>query len=326
MSKSVLVTGADGFIGSHLSEMLLSLNYKVNIVTQYNSFNYHGWIDHSENFKKFNIYHGDLRDDKFCKKITKNKDIIFNLASLVAIPFSYDSPKLYFDNNVGLTINLLNSCIENKVKRFIQMSSSEVYGTAKYTPMDELHPLQAQSPYSASKISADAAAHSFYCSYGLPVSIVRPFNTYGPRQSSRAIIPTIISQLLLNKKDINLGDTSPTRDFNYVTDTCRAIISLSNSKKAIGQTVNIGSGTEISIKNLFFKINKIMKLDSKIKSDNKRLRPKNSEVKRLICDNKRLKTLTHFKSKISLDEGLKKTIDWFSNQKISNLKANTYVK
>lgn len=326
MKKSALITGAEGFIGSHLCEMLYKLNYKVNVVTQYNSFNSHGWLENSKYFERYNIYHGDLRDENFCNKITFKKDIVFNLASLIAIPFSYESPKLYFDNNVGLTLNLLNSCRLNKVKRLIHVSSSEVYGTAQYVPIDEKHPLQPQSPYSASKISADAAVFSFYCSYGLPISIVRPFNTYGPRQSSRAIIPTIISQLLSGKKIINLGDLSPTRDFNYVLDTCRGIIEISKSREAIGEIINIGSGSEISIKNLFHLINKIMNLNAKTNSDKSRIRPKKSEVKRLLCDNTKMKRLTNFSNKVSLEEGLKKTIKWMEKQNISSLRPDKYVK
>jgi len=232
-NRKILITGADGFIGSHLTEMLLKENNKIKALSYYNSFNFWGWLDNIPKNKNLEIISGDIRDPHFCKEITKDIDIIFHLAALIAIPYSYIAPDSYVDTNIKGTLNICQSAKENQVKRIIHTSTSEVYGTAKYVPIDENHPLQAQSPYSASKIGADSMAISFYNSFNLPISIARPFNTYGPRQSARAIIPTIITQIASGKKQIKLGDLSPTRDFNYVEDTCRAFVYIAENENTI---------------------------------------------------------------------------------------------
>ena len=316
--KRVLVTGADGFIGSHLTEMLVKRGYEVKALSQYNSFNDWGWLENINCKKDIEVLTGDIRDSHYCKTITKKVEIIFHLAALIAIPYSYLSPESYVDTNIKGTLNICQSAIENNVSRLIHTSTSEVYGTAQYVPIDEKHPLQPQSPYSASKIAADALAMSFYNSFNLPVTIARPFNTYGPRQSARAIIPTIITQISKGKKEIKLGDTSPSRDFNYVEDTCRGLILLAESQKVIGETLNIGSNTEISVYNILKLIKEIMQSDVKIIVDEQRKRPKNSEVFRLWCENKKINDLVGFKPVVNLRDGLKKTIDWFT--KIENLK------
>jgi len=308
--KTVLVTGADGFIGSHLTEMLLAKGYKVKALAQYNSFNNWGWLEDVSCKGQIEVITGDVRDSHFCKHITKNVDLIFHLAALIAIPYSYLAPESYVDTNIKGTLNICQAALENGVGRVIHTSTSEVYGTAQYVPIDENHPLQAQSPYSATKIAADAMAMSFYNSFDLPVTIVRPFNTYGPRQSARAIIPTIITQIATGKKEIKLGDVSPTRDFNYVEDTCRGFMALAESDLTIGETVNIGSGIEITIAETLNLIKELMSSDVEFIEDRKRIRPEKSEVFRLWCDNSKINKLTGFKSQVSLREGLQQTIDW----------------
>jgi len=245
--KHILITGADGFIGSHLTEMLVSKGYQIRALSQYNSFNNWGWLENVDCQDQIDIVTGDIRDAHYCKQITKDVDIIFHLAALIAIPYSYVSPDSYVDTNIRGTLNICQAAKENGNIRVIHTSTSEVYGTAQYVPIDENHPVQPQSPYSATKIAADAMAMSFYNSFGLPVTIARPFNTYGPRQSARAVIPTIITQIANGAKKIKLGDLTPTRDFNYVDDTCRGFIDLAECDESIGQTVNIGSNFEISI-------------------------------------------------------------------------------
>jgi len=309
----VLVTGADGFIGSHLTEALLKDGYRVKALSQYNSFNYWGWLEDIEPSSNLEIVCGDVRDPNFCREISKDIDVIFHLAALIAIPYSYIAPESYIETNVKGTLNICQSAKDNKVKRILVTSTSEVYGTARYVPIDEKHPLQPQSPYSASKIGADAIAMSFYNAFKLPLTIVRPFNTYGPRQSARAVIPTIITQIASGVKEIKLGDTSPTRDFNYVEDICRGFILLSKCDKAIGETVNIGSNYEISIKETFELIKDIMQSDVKLITDEQRIRPEKSEVFRLWCDNRKIKALTGFEPKYSIKEGLEKTVEWFIN-------------
>jgi NAD dependent epimerase/dehydratase len=309
----VLVTGADGFIGSHLTEMLYNKGYVVKALSQYNSFNNWGWLESVSCKKEIEILNGDIRDPYFCKNISKDVDIIFHLAALIAIPFSYNAPNSYVETNIIGTMNICQAAKENKVSRLIHTSTSEVYGTAKYVPIDENHPLQPQSPYSATKIAADAMAMSFYNSFNLPVTTVRPFNTYGPRQSARAIIPTIITQIATDKKEIMLGDISPTRDLNYVEDCCRGFIMLAESEKTIGETINIGSNTEISMGDLFKLIKKIMSSNVNFVHDNQRVRPKQSEVYRLCCDNKKIKQLVGYEPKINIQDGLKKTIDWITD-------------
>ena len=311
----VLVTGADGFIGSHLTESLLTEGYNVRALAQYNSFNYWGWLEDIKPSSNLEIVCGDVRDPNYCREISKGIDVIFHLAALIAIPYSYIAPESFIETNVKGTLNICQAAKDNGVKRILVTSTSEVYGTAKYVPIDEKHPLQPQSPYSASKIGADAIAMSFYNAFKLPLTIVRPFNTYGPRQSARAVIPTIITQISSGMKEIKLGDTSPTRDFNYVKDICHGFIFLSQCDKAIGETVNIGSNCEVSIKETFELIKQIMHSDANLMVDEQRLRPEHSEVFRLRCDNTKIKELTGYKPQYPLREGLEKTVEWFTDPK-----------
>ena len=323
--RTVLVTGADGFIGSHLTEMLVAKGYKVKALSQYNSFNNWGWLEDINCKDQIEVITGDVRDSHFCKHITKNVDIIFHLAALIAIPYSYLAPESYVDTNVNGTLNICQAALDNGVGRVIHTSTSEVYGTAQYVPIDEKHPLQAQSPYSATKIAADAMAMSFYNSFNLPVTIVRPFNTYGPRQSARAIIPTIITQIAAGKKEIQLGDLSPTRDFNYVEDTCRGFIMLVESDKTAGETINIGSNTEISVGDTLQLIKELMSSSVAFSHDDQRQRPEKSEVFRLWCDNKKIKELTGYEPEIDIRMGLQKTIDWITQpDNLKMYKAEIY--
>lgn len=310
--KKVLVTGADGFIGSHLTEMLLEKGYNVRALSQYNSFNSWGWLENINLKNNIDIISGDIRDPHFCKNITKDIDVIYHLAALIAIPFSYTSPESYVETNIKGTLNICQAAKENQISRLIHTSTSEVYGTAKYVPIDEKHPLQPQSPYSATKIAADAIAMSFYNSFDLPITIARPFNTYGPRQSARAIIPTIITQIASGKKEIKIGDISPTRDFNYVKDCCRGFIMLAESEMTIGETINIGSNSEISIEQILNLIKELMSSNVTFMSEDQRLRPKKSEVFRLLCDNKKIKDLIGYKPQVDIKDGLKKTIEWIT--------------
>ena len=272
--RKVLITGADGFIGSHLTELLIKKGLKVTALSQYNSFNNWGWLEHISKNKNLKIISGDIRDPQFCENITKNIDTVFHLAALIGIPFSYLSVDHYVETNIKGTLNICYAVKKNNVKKMVHTSTSEVYGTAKYVPIDENHPLQPQSPYSATKISADSMVMSLFKSINLPVVVARPFNCYGPRQSSRAVIPTIISQIAFGSKKINIGNYKPTRDFTYVTDACEAIYKLSISKKALGEIVNIGSNREISILNIIKKIKKIMMSNAKIVKKRDRFRPK----------------------------------------------------
>ncbi|MDB3893375.1 NAD-dependent 4,6-dehydratase LegB [Candidatus Thioglobus sp.] len=323
--KDILVTGADGFIGSHLVEMLVERGYKVKALVQYNSFDNWGWLEGIACQDQIEIFSGDIRDPYYCKFITKDVDTIFHLAALIAIPYSYIAPDSYVDTNVKGTLNICQAAKERGGIRVIHTSTSEVYGTAQYVPIDENHPIQPQSPYSATKIAADAMAMSFYNSFNLPVTIARPFNTYGPRQSARAVIPTIITQISNGVSEIKLGDISPTRDFNYVTDTCNGFILLAESDKAIGQTVNIGSNFEISIGDTLSMIKEIMNSDVKFICDQQRIRPEKSEVQRLWCDNSKIKELTNFKPMVSIDEGLKQTIEWMLKpHNLAKYKAEIY--
>ncbi len=323
--KTALVTGADGFIGSHLTERLVRQGYKVKALSQYNSFNYWGWLEDVSCQDEIEIITGDIRDPAFCRKIAKDIDMIFHLAALIAIPFSYIAPASYIDTNVKGTLNICQAALEHGCERIVCTSTSEVYGTAQYVPIGETHPLQPQSPYSASKIGADAISMSFYNSFELPLTIARPFNTYGPRQSARAVIPTIISQIAAGKKDISLGDLRPTRDFTYVLDTCDALINLAESSETIGETVNIGSNFEISIGDLLALISKIMHRDVQLLCDKKRIRPERSEVFRLLCDNSKIRNLIGFSPQYPLEEGLKLTIDWFTDpDNLRKYKAEIY--
>ena len=259
---------------------------------------------------------GDVRDSAYCNSIAKGQDIIFNLAALIAIPYSYIAPESYVDTNIKGSLNICQAALNNGVEKVIQTSTSEVYGTAQYVPIDEKHPLQPQSPYSASKIGADAIAMSFHNAFGLNVTIARPFNTYGPRQSARAVIPTIITQIASGMKEIRIGDGTPTRDFNYVEDTCMGFCLIAANDKVSGETINIGSNFEISIFDVLNKIRDIMNSDAQIIVDEKRIRPQNSEVLRLWCDNTKIRELTGFKPKYSIDEGLKRTVEWFTDVRI----------
>jgi NAD dependent epimerase/dehydratase len=325
IQKDILVTGADGFIGSHLTELLVKQGHKVKALSQYNSFNNWGWLEDIECRDSIDVLSGDIRDSHYCYSITKNVETIFHLAALIAIPHSYVAPYSYIDTNVKGTLNICQAALDNGVKRLIHTSTSEVYGTAKYVPIDEEHPLQPQSPYSASKIAADAIAMSFFNSFNLPVIIARPFNTYGPRQSSRAVIPTIITQIANGKRRIELGDISPTRDFTYVLDTCKGLLELASCDSAVGEVVNIGSNIEFSIGETLELIKELMCSDVEFIIDNERIRPAKSEVFRLLCNNAKLGNLTGFKPSIDIQSGLKLTIDWFTNnENLRRYKHNFY--
>jgi NAD dependent epimerase/dehydratase len=323
--KKVLVTGADGFIGSHLVEMLFTEGFSVKALAQYNSFNSWGWLEDIECKEEIEILTGDIRDPFFCDEICKDVEIIFHLAALIAIPHSYISPQSYVETNILGTLNICKAAIEHNVSRLIHTSTSEVYGTAQYVPIDEKHPLQAQSPYSASKIGADSMAISFYNSFDLPITIARPFNTYGPRQSARAFIPTIISQIASNQSSIKLGDTKPTRDLNFVLDTCKGFLELSKEPKSIGEIINIGSNFEISVGDVAEIIKKEMGSSIEIITDNNRIRPEKSEVMRLWCDNSKIQALTSFKPDFDIHSGLKETISWFLKpENLSKYKSDIY--
>jgi NAD dependent epimerase/dehydratase len=325
MNKRVLVTGADGFIGSHLTELLVREGYEVKALSQYNSFNYWGWLEDVYCLPEIEVLNGDVRDPHFCKHITKDVDVVFHLAALIAIPYSYVAPDSYVDTNVKGTLNICQAALDNGVDRVIHTSTSEVYGTAQYVPIDEKHPLQPQSPYSASKIGADAMAMSFFNSFHLPLTIARPFNTYGPRQSARAVIPTIIGQIANGKKQIKLGDVTPTRDFNYVADTCRGFLDLARCEAAVGETVNIGSNYEISVGDTLNLIRELMNSDVEFVTDAQRIRPEKSEVFRLWCDNKKIRQLTGFEPEYSIRDGLKATIDWFLRpENLTKYKTDLY--
>jgi len=322
--KHVLITGAGGFIGSHLTERLLSLGTDVRAFVRYNSRNDWGQLEifPEEKLSKIDVVAGDLRDSDAVKKAVDGIDIIFHLGSLIAIPYSYVHPKEVIETNVMGATNVLIAAKDNDVEKIVHTSTSEVYGTAKYVPIDEKHPLQGQSPYSASKIGADMIAESFYRSYELPVATIRPFNTYGPRQSARAVIPTIITQVQ-TKNIVKLGDTRPTRDFTFVTDTIEGFIKTAEVQKSVGEVINIGSNFEISIGDLSEKILTLLKSNAKIEVEEKRIRPKSSEVERLYADISKAKKLLNWEPTVSLDEGLKKTISWIS-ENIEVYKTDTY--
>ncbi len=310
--KKVLVTGADGFIGSHLTETLVERGYDVRAFTFYNSFNTWGWLDFlpDEIKKEIEILPGDIRDPNGVRNAMAGIESVFHLAALIAIPFSYHSPDSYVDTNIKGTLNVLQAARGLGTDKVLITSTSEVYGSAKYVPIDESHPYQGQSPYSATKIGADRLAESFYRSFSLPVSIVRPFNTYGPRQSARAVIPSIISQLLTGTKELRLGSLTPTRDFNYVKDTVNGFIEIEKSGKTIGEEINIASQTEISIGELAAELIRQINPQASIICEQERMRPQKSEVNRLLGSNKKLKELTDWNQEYSLSFGLKKTIDW----------------
>ncbi|MBD5203615.1 MAG: SDR family NAD(P)-dependent oxidoreductase [Bacteroidales bacterium] len=322
--KKAVVTGADGFIGSHLTEALLAEGYQVRALAQYNSFNNWGWLE-GLTHPNLEIMTGDVRDPDFCRRLVQGADIVFHLAALIAIPYSYEAPDSYVDTNIKGTLNICQASRDAGVGRIVVTSTSEVYGTAKYVPIDECHPRQPQSPYSATKIGADAIAMSFHNAFGLPVSIARPFNTYGPRQSARAIIPTIITQIASGERKIKVGDLTPTRDFNFVTDTCRGFIAIAESHLTIGEEVNIATGTEVSMLETLDTIARVMGADVEWQKDPERIRPSKSEVFRLCGDNTKIKELTGWQPQVSLEEGLKITADWFAaGTNLSKYKPDIY--
>lgn len=323
--KKVLVTGADGFIGSHLVEALLEQGYEVKAFILYNSFNSWGWLDAlpSRLRNQIDIVCGDIRDPEGVRNAMKGISSVFHLAALIAIPFSYQSPDTYVDTNIKGTLHVLQAARSLEVERVLITSTSEVYGSAKYIPIDEKHPLQGQSPYSATKIGADRLAEAFYKSFSLPVTIVRPFNTYGPRQSARAVIPTIITQLLSGREEIKLGSLTPTRDFNYVLDTVNGFIKIEQCDKTIGEEINIASQVEVSVQEVAQKIINLINPNASICCDCERIRPEKSEVDRLLGSNEKLKFFTDWYSKYSLEEGLLETIEWMRHN-LSHYKTEIY--
>ncbi len=322
---NILVTGADGFIGSHLTEELVKQGHKVKAFVYYNSFNTWGWLDilQKDILSEIEVFSGDIRDPNGVRESMKGVDEIYHLAALIAIPFSYHSPDSYIDTNIKGTLNVLQAGRELDVNRILVTSTSEVYGTAQYVPIDERHPYQGQSPYSATKIGADRLAESFYRSFNMPITIVRPFNTYGPRQSARAVIPTIITQLLSGREEIKLGSLSPTRDFNYVKDTVNGFIEISKSDKTIGEEINIATQREVSIGQLAEELIRQINPNAKIICDEQRLRPEKSEVNRLLGSNEKIKNLTDWKIKYTFEQGITETIEFF-RKNLSKYKADIY--
>lgn len=324
MKGKILVTGADGFIGSHLTEILLQEGFEVRALSQYNSFNNWGWLE-GNNHPNLEVVCGDVRDAAFCRHISKGCDTVFHLAALIAIPYSYVAPESYVDTNIKGTLNMCQAAMDCGVRRLIVTSTSEVYGTAQYVPIDEKHPRQPQSPYSATKIGADAIAKSFYNAFNLPVVIARPFNTFGPRQSARAIIPTIITQIAAGKRSIKVGDLSPTRDFNFVKDTCRGFIALGKAENVEGQEINIATGKEVTMKETLETIARLMGVDVEYVVDKERLRPSKSEVFRLCGDNSLITSLTDWRPQYTLEQGLAETIEWFTcKENIAKYKTDIY--
>lgn len=323
--KKVLVTGADGFIGSHLVELLLEKGFSVKAFVYYNSFNNWGWLDtlQEEKLSQIEIFSGDIRDPNGVYEALEGVDVVYHLAALIAIPFSYHSPDSYVDTNIKGTLNVLQAARKRELERVLVTSTSEVYGTAQYVPIDEKHPFQGQSPYSATKIGADRLAESFYRSFDLPVTIVRPFNTFGPRQSARAVIPTIIMQLLAGNKEISLGSLTPTRDFNYVKDTAAGFVAIAESSKTVGEEINIATQQEISIGELANEIIEQINPQARIVCDDQRLRPEKSEVNRLLGSNDKIKNLTDWKPKYTFKRGIEETIAWM-REHMDYYKTNIY--
>lgn len=323
--KNVLVTGADGFIGSHLTEALLDKGYAVRALAQYNSFNNWGWLEDLAGREGLEIVCGDVRDPNLCRNICEGMDTVYHLAALIAIPYSYIAPDSYVDTNIKGTLNICQAVRDAGCRRIVVTSTSEVYGTARYVPIDEKHPRQPQSPYSATKIGADAIAQSFYNAFGLPVVTARPFNTYGPRQSARAIIPTIITQIASGKHDIKLGDLTPTRDFNYVEDTAAGFIALGETEGIEGRDINIATGSEVSMAETLATIAHIMGAEIESVVDEQRLRPAKSEVNRLCGDNTLITALTDWRPRHSLEDGLRKTVEWFCKpENLAKYKPDIY--
>ncbi|HEY4707705.1 MAG TPA: SDR family NAD(P)-dependent oxidoreductase [Thermodesulfobacteriota bacterium] len=324
-TKKVLVTGSDGFIGSHLVEKLVDAGAHVRAFVYYNSFNSWGWLEtlRPELLRSIEVFAGDIRDQGRVHAALEGMDAVFHLAALIGIPYSYHSPESYVSTNIAGTLNVLQAARAHDVERVLVTSTSEVYGTARYVPMDEAHPLCPQSPYSATKIASDGLAESFHRSFGLPVVIARPFNAYGPRQSARAVIPTIITQLI-NGSEVSLGSLHPRRDFNFVEDIAGGMIALAECDRAVGMTVNIGSGREISMKELAEGLIKVLNPGARIMTDAARERPSKSEVERLLCDNRRIKELTGWSPAVALEEGLQKTIEWMRNEGADRYKWNAY--
>jgi dTDP-glucose 4,6-dehydratase len=323
--KNVLVTGADGFIGSHLVEELVRQGQRVRAFVYYNSFNNWGWLDTlpGEMMNEIEVIAGDIRDPNGVRTAMKGIKDVYHLAALIAIPFSYHSPDTYVDTNIKGTLNVLQAARDMNIQRVLVTSTSEVYGTAQYVPIDENHPFQGQSPYSATKIGADRLAESFYRSFNMPITIVRPFNTYGPRQSARAVIPTIITQLLAGKEEIQLGALSPTRDFNYVKDTVNGFMEIANSDRTIGEEINIATQNEISIGQLAEELIRQINPQARIICDEERLRPDKSEVNRLLGSNEKIKRLTNWQPKYSLEKGLGETIQFF-RENLGKYKTDIY--
>jgi NAD dependent epimerase/dehydratase len=325
--RSVLVTGSDGFIGSHLCEALLREGCRVRAFVYYNSFNSWGWLDSlpADEQRQLDVFVGDVRDPNGVREAMKGIDVALHLAALIGIPFSYHSPDSYVDTNVKGTMNVLQAARDGGAERVLVTSTSEVYGTAQYVPIDERHPIRAQSPYSATKAGADRLAESFHRSFGTPVIIARPVNTYGPRPSARAIIPTVVTQLLAGEDEIRLGALHPTRDLNFVTDTVRGLIDLARCDAAVGREVNIGSGTEVSIERLAHSLMEMINPKARIVGDAQRVRPADSEVDRLLCDSTLLRSLTGWEPRVQLQEGLERTVDWFREPgNLAHYKAHVY--
>ncbi len=324
-NSRVLVTGADGFIGSHLTEQLVASAAQVRVLSQYNSFNDWGWLEQVDCLEQIEVITGDIRDAHFCDELTRGIDIVFHLAALIPIPYSYRAPDSFVDTNVKGTLYLCQAARQNGVKRVIQTSTSEVYGTAQYVPIDEKHPLQPQSPYSATKIASDCIALSFHYSFGVPVVVARPFNSYGPRQSARAVIPSIIVQIAEGKPTISLGNLAATRDFTYVEDTCRGFLAIAEMKGGEGEVFHIGSNQEIVVGDLVKLVGEIMGSSIRVVCDEQRVRPEKSEVQRLKCENSKLRNATGFVPQIPLRKGLENTVHWFSKpENLRRYKGSLY--
>jgi len=321
-----LVTGADGFIGSHLVELLHETGYDVRALALYNSFDSRGWLDDVACRDEIEVVLGDVRDPQSCDVAVRGVDVVFHLASLIGIPYSYIAVDSYVDTNIRGTVNVCKAALENGVTRIVHVSTSEVYGTARYVPIDESHPLQPQSPYSASKIGADGMAMSFYHAFALPISIARPFNTYGPRQSARAVIPTIVTQIASGVDVVRLGAVSPRRDFNFVEDTCAGMLAIARADGAVGGVVNIGSGRDWSVAQVFDMICAIMGCSATYELDDQRTRPLASEVDRLLCDSTKLTTLSGFRPRVSFEDGLSRTIEWLTEPaNLARYRPDAYV-